>query len=336
MKEIPQGAVWVRLPRFIGDAVMMGRELEPLRIQGVPLIAWGPDPVADLFAGSSWFDAAFGDGPGKPGALAMAKVLKAHRPRALVNLSRSARGLVAGVLAGVPERFGWSEGGGRWLCTRHRRFALPGHQGDRYQDLLRAGFGDFESMAPRPFRPGEDALLEAARLRAQEGIGNRYAVIGLGAAAWIKRLGTPVWARLVPQLKAGGLQPVLLGGTFHEDLAQARELKELFPTVPDLCGRTSLPVSAALVTEARLTIANESALAHLAAASGTPVVTAFGPTEPARTEPRGPRARIVRCEDLDCLGCLSFECRRGDHACMQALPAEQVWAVCRELLETPA
>jgi hypothetical protein len=44
----------------------------------------------------------------------------------------------------------------------------------------------------------------------------------------------------------------------------------------------------------------------------------------------------VRRDDLDCLGCLSFECRRGDHACMQALPVEQVWAACRELLELPA
>ena len=335
MKEIPQGAVWVRLPRFIGDAVMMGRELEPLRVQGVPLVAWGPDPVADLFAGSTWFDAAVGDGPLKPGLLAMAQVLRPHRPRALVNMPRSARGLAAAVLAGVPERFGWSEGGSRWLCTRHRRFALPGHQGARYQALLEAGFAHFAAALPRVFRPRQEIIEEAAQLRAREGIEGGFAVIGLGAAAWIKRLGTPVWKGLLPLIRDRGLQPVLLGGTFHEDLAQARELKDLFPAVHDLCGRTSLPVSAALVAEARLTIANDSALAHLAAACGTPGVTAFGPTQPGRTAPRGPRARMVRCEDLDCLGCLSFECRRGDHACMQALPAEQVWAVCRELLESP-
>lgn len=332
MTVLPSGAVWVRLPRFIGDAVMMGRELEPLRAAGIPLVAWGPEPVADLFAGSNWFDAALGDGPGKPGAIEMARTLQAHHPAALVNLPRSARGLIAGLLARVPLRLGWREGGGRWLATLHLPFSGPGHQAERYRELLARCFPGHASPDPRPFRPREEALDEARRLRKERAIEAPFVIVGLGAAAWIKRLGTAVWESLIPKVEGAGLRPVLLGGTFREDREQAAALLRTFPGIADLCGKSSLPVSAALVAEASLVVANDSALAHLAAACGTPSVTAFGPTDPARTAPLGPCARIVRREDLDCLACLSFTCRRGNHACMQALEAEEIWRVCSGLL----
>ena len=331
MTAVPQEAVWVRLPRFIGDAVMMGGALETLRLGGRPLVAWGPDPVAELFAGSNWFDAAVGDGPVKPGAAAMAKVLRVHRPAALVNFPRSARGLAAGLLARVPVRLGWSEAGGRWLCTSHLRFELPGHQGERYRALLEKGFGGTHPTEARPFQPRAEAIQEARRFRQEAGVGPAFAVVGLSAAAWIKRLGTRVWEDLVPMIRSAELHPVLLGGTFHEDRAQAEDLRRRCPGLIDFCGRTSLAVSAAMVAEARLVVANDSALAHLGAACGTPTVTVFGPTDPSRTEPQGPAARSIRREDLDCLGCLAFDCRRGDHACMQALPADRIWAVCEDL-----
>lgn len=50
------------------------------------------------------------------------------------------------------------------------------------------------------------------------------------------------------------------------------------------------------VSTARIYIGNDSGVAHLAAAVGTPVVALFGPTNPSVWGPRGPNVTIVRTE----------------------------------------
>jgi len=47
------------------------------------------------------------------------------------------------------------------------------------------------------------------------------------------------------------------------------------------------------LARARLYLGNDSGIAHLAAAAGTPVVVLFGPTDPAVWAPRGPRVRVL-------------------------------------------
>ncbi|MBI1788500.1 MAG: glycosyltransferase family 9 protein [Acidobacteria bacterium] len=47
------------------------------------------------------------------------------------------------------------------------------------------------------------------------------------------------------------------------------------------------------LARARVYIGNDSGIAHLAAAAGTPVVALFGPTDPAVWAPRGPRVRVL-------------------------------------------
>ncbi|HEX9008982.1 MAG TPA: glycosyltransferase family 9 protein [Holophagaceae bacterium] len=334
---IPEGATWVRMPRFIGDALMIHQSLAPLRAAGRPLVAWGPAPVMDLFEGSGTYAATVAD-VGKPGTWALAGLLRRHRAAGVVNLPRSTRGLLAGFLARTPLRAGWSESGGRLLATCSQPFkGRNDHQADRYRDLLARAFPGLPPAEPPAFRPRAEAWAEAEALRVELGLEGPFVVLGLGAAAWVKRLGTPLWIDLIGWLRDQGLAHVLLGGTFFEDLAQADALRQAFPGIPDLCGKVPLPVSAALVAQAAAVVGNDSALAHLAAACHTPLVAAFGPTRPELTAPRGPRVTILRKEDLSCLGCLLLQCPVPGHPCMEALePARLRAAVASALAPVAA
>ena len=49
---------------------------------------------------------------------------------------------------------------------------------------------------------------------------------------------------------------------------------------------------------AQLFIGNDSGIAHLAAAVGTPVVVLFGPTDPRVWAPRGPRVRVLKGTEM--------------------------------------
>ena len=81
--EIPTGAVWVRLPRFIGDSIMIHQALEPLRATGAPLVAWGSAHLMELFEGSNAFRAVCRDPQGKPGAVESVKLLRKHKATAV-------------------------------------------------------------------------------------------------------------------------------------------------------------------------------------------------------------------------------------------------------------
>jgi hypothetical protein len=53
------------------------------------------------------------------------------------------------------------------------------------------------------------------------------------------------------------------------------------------------------LSTARLYIGNDSGIAHVAAAAGTPTIVLFGPTNPAHWAPRGREVRIVAQERMD-------------------------------------
>ena len=315
----PIRAIWVRMPRFIGDSVLIHQALEPLRAAGLQLVAWGPPPVAELFRGSQAFAGVWADGPERTHPLALGRLLRASEAEGVVNLPRSSRALVAAWLARVPLRAGWRDAGGRFLATVSLPFKAEGHQIDRYRRLLALAFPGLPDRAPAPFRPRAEAGEQADRLVETLGLGGPFVVLALGAMTANKRLGTGVWVDLIGRLRRRGVPHVLLGGR-GEDEAQAGAIRAALGAVPDLAGRIPLSVAAGLIARASAVVGNDSALSHLAAACATPVVVAFGPTRPTATGPVGDQVVILRREDLTCLECGGFSCRVPGHPCMENLP----------------
>jgi heptosyltransferase-2 len=326
----PADAVWVRMNRYIGDSVMIHQALEPLRAMGVPLVAWGPAPVVDLFRGSPAFQGAWADPAPRSGAFALAQVLRRARASAVLALTRSARPLMAGLLAGVPRRIGWREGGGFLAATSALAFyASPDHQLDRYAALIARAWPDADLSAPaRPFVPRPEAFVTARERLQAAGLPQAFLALCLGAASTVKRLPVPTWVALIRHLRAQGRPHALLGAS-AEDRGQAEAILQACPGTPSLVGRMDLPTSAAVLGRAAGLVGNDSGLSHLAAACGIPVVVGFGPTDPGRTLPRG-RVQLVRLEGLDCLACMANICRLGDARCLRDLdPATLLAAVDR-------
>lgn len=111
-----------------------------------------------------------------------------------------------------------------------------------------------------------------------------------------------------------GAQFLVLGGP-----ADALPCAELTAAIGERahnwCGRTTMIELGGLIRELDLLITVDSGPMHVAAAVGTPTVAVFGPTDPVRTGPYGPRHRVVR-EGPD----------------LALLPAAPVIAAARELL----
>jgi len=87
----------------------------------------------------------------------------------------------------------------------------------------------------------------------------------------------------------------LTGGTSSLEQAHLAEIKsKLRHSVIDLSGKTDLLTLAALVAQARLLVTVDSAPMHLAAATRTPQVILFGPTNPFHWRPRESPALILQ------------------------------------------
>ncbi len=98
----------------------------------------------------------------------------------------------------------------------------------------------------------------------------------------------------------------------------------------NLCGRTSIAESLALLAKCDLLVANDTGPVHMAAAVGTRCLVLFGPTRPDWTGPYGEGHRIIK-RDLPCQPCLKHRCPRGDHACLESITAAEVAGAIREL-----
>jgi ADP-heptose:LPS heptosyltransferase len=88
---------------------------------------------------------------------------------------------------------------------------------------------------------------------------------------------------------------VLTGGSSPLEQTHIGDIKSKVPhEIIDLSGKTDLLTLAALIARARLLITVDSAPMHLAAASRTPQVILFGPTNPYHWRPRESPALILQ------------------------------------------
>lgn len=127
------------------------------------------------------------------------------------------------------------------------------------------------------------------------------------------------FAALAEAKRAEGWTIWLFGSSGDSETAAS------IPASVDLVGHTSLGQAVALISLADAVVSNDSGLMHVAAALDRPQVALFGPSDPTRTGPRNPAARILRL-GLDCSPCNKRVCPLGHHRCLEDLTPEQAMA----------
>lgn len=122
----------------------------------------------------------------------------------------------------------------------------------------------------------------------------------------------------------------LFGG--KEDAEQMLEFVEKIPGATDLSGKLNLEEELALMSRLDFMISMDSSNMHMAALTGTKVISIWGGTDPlsgfsAWMQPDNYSIRIP-VDDLTCRPCTIFgkgDCSRGDFACMIRLTPELVY-----------
>ena len=140
------------------------------------------------------------------------------------------------------------------------------------------------------------------------------------------------FAELADRLAASHKLPfVVVGLAAERDIERAMRAAVREARVAWLFGVLSLSEIAALLRASRLFIGNDSGLAHLAAACGTPVIALFGPQDPRRFAPWSTRTRTLH-HRVPCFPCDQTICVRPELPCVNLIEVTEVEAAARAVL----
>lgn len=158
----------------------------------------------------------------------------------------------------------------RWYTQLLPASPAPLSELERHQEFL----GHLGVPAPRielaslPSSPWPEGVAQPS---------GPYLVLFPGAGAALRRWPVQRFAALTVALyRSHGLQPVLCGAA--ADAPQAAAIAAALPDLPviDLCGATTLPQLIGVIGAARLLVAIETSVSHIAAATATPSVCLLG------------------------------------------------------------
>ena len=160
------------------------------------------------------------------------------------------------------------------------------------------------------------------------------------------------WIELARQLKSQGLHVVLTGGKDAAEVDYVESIAREISGAVNLAGKLTLTQTAALLKHARAYVGPDTAVTHMAAAVGVPVVSFYGPSNPVKWGPwpygyaravnpwrRLGSQRVNNVTLLQgtiaCVPCFNEGCERRIESfsdCLQQLPVARVAAALEAVL----
>jgi heptosyltransferase II len=332
--------ILVRVPNWVGDAVMAIPALETIRRtranDEISLLA--RPVVADLFSGQPLADRILQydfreSHRGWLGREKLTAELRNEEFNVAVLLQNAFEAAWLAWRAGIPERIGYARDARGPLLTKAIRVPqageIPKHESHYYLELLhRAGWSGVSQVIP----PIRLLVTDAAHTAAESALRSAGArentwrcAIAPGASYGAAKCWPPErFAALADRLISESGADVIFFGTTGEKEIAARIQSNMKSHAISLVGETSMRDLAALFASCSVFIGNDSGAMHVAAAAGLPVVGIFGSTDPEGTAPVTEQFTLIR-EAVSCSPCFLRQCP-VDHRCMARVTVDSVFA----------
>ena len=158
-----------------------------------------------------------------------------------------------------------------------------------------------------------------------------FVVIHPAAAFDTKQWAAEKFAQVADELAVRGLAVVVIAAT--KELQVVAEFGKKIKTPFAFLNNSSLPEITALLDRARLFVGNDSGIAHMAAAVGTPAVVIFGSSNIAHWRPWARTPAEIVLEEMECQPCHGYYCEKFEQPeCIIRVPVERVMAATDRVL----
>jgi heptosyltransferase II len=337
--------VVVRIPNWVGDAVMAVPALRELRrvLPKARITLVSRPGAADVFIDADFVDEVLVyDRAGLSSVWNQAREWQQHKFDLALLFQNAFEAAAISFLARIPIRLGYNNDRRGFLLThplpsptwrdqRHESFYYLHIVGEL--ERLLYGTSSIEDTEPRfDLVVSNDRKRRASDLLHEHGIrtGAPLAVLCPGSInSRAKRWPAERYAELADLLAESGTDVVLIGSPGELDVSNEVCVRAKRRPIM-LTGRTSVAEATAIIGVADILITNDTGPAHIGAALGTPTLVIFGPTNPLTTYPFSAQAEIIR-HPPDCAPCMLRDCPI-DHRCMTAITPAEVFARASVLL----
>ena len=260
------------------------------------------------------------------GALGWMLELRRRRYDLVIDFLGNPRSALLAFASGAPRRAGPAHVFHRWaytdLMVQSPRTRYAGLEKALWLEALGVEAAGLDPrprlfLAERPARPENlVALIPASRRETRRWPAASYAALG----------------RLLHE--RFGCRLLVLWGPGERALAEevARGVGPAAEVSPETKGLKDL---ARQLARCRLAVTNCNGPKHVAVGLGVPTVTVHGSSDPEAWNPPHASHRVVRRDELSCIGCRSNSCPYALE-CLAGLAPERVFAAAAELLESEA
>jgi heptosyltransferase-2 len=339
----------VRLPNWVGDAVMAVPALRELRrvLPDAHLAVVSRPGTADIFIDADYVDEVWVyDRAGLASVWNQAGEWRRRKFDLAVLFQNAFEAAAIAFLSRVPARFAYATEGRGALLTHP--LPSPVWKGERHESFyylnivtelerLLYGTSPIEATEPRfDLRVSEDRKRKAFDLLLEHGarVNVPLALLCPGSVnSRAKRWPAQRYAALADHLVESGANVALIGSPGELDVTQ-EVCKHAQRQLVVLTGKTTIAEATAVISIADVLVTNDTGPAHIGAALSTPTLVIFGPTNPLTTYPLSSKAEIIR-RAPDCAPCMLRDCPI-DHRCMTGIAPEEVFARASALISRRA
>jgi lipopolysaccharide heptosyltransferase II len=254
------------------------------------------------------------------------RTIRGRRFDVVVDLQRHLKSGLISFFSGAPIRIGFNKDDGKefnWLFNNQFIDAM-GNASPKISHYMK--FAEILGIPSWPIEwhfklQPEEEKRTAVLL---DKIGEQYAVLFVGtrwqSKQWFPRQIADC-ARFL--CESHNLEVILLGGKADQRIAK-EVLSCYSERTWNLVGQTSLREASGLIARARVAVGPDTGLMHIAAAVGTPVISLWGATSPARTGPYGFEDLVIQGRAA-CVPCYRRRCPIGG-VCMKSISADEIQA----------
>ena len=330
---LSKDTILIRMPNWLGDAVMATALLEPIKDQYAHVIVMADTYVRDVLEGNPHIDELIIFRRNRvPDVARAVKTLRSRKIKAAVTLTPSLSSGLILWMAGAKIRGGFVQDG-LFLNRKFRRARKhnQGHLIEEYKTLLHMIDETFDFRHVRQHIPLDDHIGEKVLKRFPMPEADGLIVLAPFAQyGQAKMWPWPYWEGLMDRMesKYGQGSICILGS--RADSAHGIVKR---PHVYDLRGQTSVEDAKYIIKNAALFIGNDTGLMHIADALDTPLIAIFGSTSPGWTGPLSKKATIVS-SDVPCSPCFDRTCRFGHYQCLTSITPDRVYGEAKKILGT--
>ena len=337
----------VRL-RSIGDTVLATPSLTALRrfLPDAQIDILLEDWVAPLLDGFDTIDNVIAAGPGSRTRAAVMRRLRRERYDVVFNLHGGTTSTFFTAATGAAHKIGWAEYQYSFLYNHLYSSSADfwkrpvTHSAEQQLALLGFTGVPVDDRPKSSLTVTSEALTSASeKLRSAAGSGfeefGPFALIHPAAAFATKEWPAENFARTAGFLAGKGIKAIAVAA--RNERAVLDRLRSASHVPIAAIDNFSLPELTAVASRASLFVGNDSGIAHIAAAVGTPSVVIFGSSNRDHWRPWTDAPNEIVFNPLACQPCPGYECREfGRPNCILTIKPEIVFeAIDRTLTPGP-